>query len=250
MGVHSLKKDTDIYMEKLWISVPSESIYYLLRELYNSIFGYGKVGNATVVLGLVDVLSSQKNHLCNSLLVLESTFPGTMEQTKYKINPTMTMGMQRLSQILNRNSEKLLSVSLLSELGAVKAFSWAMKSPWNSTANLQTHSGQQRKEEISLLCKGRQQILHFNHDFTIKDHKTLNGLETEESGHHFSYLLSEAVKSHQGCTTVYVGKGRLSFCEESICCGGALVWQDWFSATPECLMHNIANFVKISQGTI
>lgn len=64
-----------------------------------------------------------------------------MEQTKFKRNPTMTMGMQRLSQILNRNSEKLLSVSLLSELGAVKAFSWAMKSPWNSTANLQTHSG-------------------------------------------------------------------------------------------------------------
>lgn len=72
---------------------------------------------------------------------LKGPFQVPMEQTKFKRNPTMIMGMKRLSQILNRNSEKLFSVSLLSELGAVKAFSWAMKSPWNSTANLQTHSG-------------------------------------------------------------------------------------------------------------
>lgn len=70
-----------------------------------------------------------------------------LEQTKFKRNPTMTMGMQRLSQILNRNSEKLLSVSLLSELGAVKAFSWAMKSPWNCTANLQTQMDKRGKKK-------------------------------------------------------------------------------------------------------
>lgn len=77
----------------------------------------------------------------------------------------MTMGMQRLSQILSRNSEKLLSVSLLSEPGAVKAFSWAMGSVWNSTANLQTHSGYQRREESSSLHKGRQETLHFHQNF-------------------------------------------------------------------------------------
>lgn len=92
---------------------------------------------------------------------LKTLFQVLKEQTKLKGNPTMTMGMQRLSQILNRNSEKLLSVSLLSELGAVKAFSWAMGSLWNSTANLQIHSGYQRRQESFVLCKGSQKRLHF-----------------------------------------------------------------------------------------
>lgn len=38
-------------------------------------------------------------------------------------HPTMIRGMQRWSQILSRNAEKLLRVFSLSELGAVKAFS-------------------------------------------------------------------------------------------------------------------------------
>lgn len=96
---------------------------------------------------------------------LKAPFQVPKEETKFKIKLTMTIGMQRVSQILNRNTEKLLSVSLLSESGAVKAFSWAMGSLWNSTANLQTHSGYQRREESSSLCKGSQKILHFHDNF-------------------------------------------------------------------------------------
>lgn len=130
------------------------------------------------------------------------------------------MGMQRLSQILNRNSEKLLSVSLLLELGAVKAFSWAMGSLWNSTANLQTHSGYQRKEESSSLCKASQETLYFHHKFHhLGPHKHSMGWKYRNLAITKSYLLSEAIKRHQYCITVQVEKGRLSFCKESICCG-------------------------------
>lgn len=41
--------------------------YIILHELYNFTFGCGKAANATVVLGLPDTSSSQKNHLCNPL---------------------------------------------------------------------------------------------------------------------------------------------------------------------------------------
>lgn len=50
--------------------------------------------------------------------------------------PTITMGIQRESQTLRRNSEKSSKVSSFSALGAVNGFSWAEGSLWNSTANL------------------------------------------------------------------------------------------------------------------
>lgn len=123
--------------------------------------------------------------------------PSLKEQIKSKRSLTMTMGMQRLSQILSRNSEKLLSVSLLSEPGAVKAFSWAMGSLWNSTANLQTHSGYQRREESSSLCKGSQETLHFHRE---GPHRYLMGCKHRNLAITQSYLLSEAIKSQQCCT--------------------------------------------------
>lgn len=118
--------------------------------IINTKVSSGEVANASAILGLLYKLSSQKD-LCHLLLVLESTFQVPKEQNNSKRNSTMTMGMQRLSQILNRNSEKLFSVSLLSEQGAVKAFSWAMGSLCNSTANLQTHSRYQRREKHSYI---------------------------------------------------------------------------------------------------
>lgn len=113
------------------------------------------------------------------------------------------MGMQRLSHILNRNSEKLLSVSLLLELGAVKAFSWAIGSLWNSTANLQTHSGYQRK--------GSQETLYFHHNFHhLGPHKHSMGWKYRNLAITKSYLLNEAIKSHQYCIKQYkLGKEDL-----------------------------------------
>lgn len=88
------------------------------------------------------------------------------------------MGMQRLSQILKRNSEKLFSVSLFSEQGAVKAFSWAMGSLCNSTATLQTYSRYQRREEYSYITNSS--VLFPSSCSVTKDMR-----ESERSESHF-----------------------------------------------------------------
>lgn len=60
----------------------------------------------------------------------------TLQSVHCSGEPTITMGIQRESQVLRRNSEKASKVSSFSALGAVNGFSWAEGSLWNSTANL------------------------------------------------------------------------------------------------------------------
>lgn len=185
MGLHSLKKDSDIYMEALWISAPSETIHYLLHELYNSTFGCGKVANATVVLSLLDMPSSQKKLTCAiHSWCLKAPFQVIMEQTKLKEILPWPWGCRDCHKS-STGTQRSCSVCLCSQSwGQWKRFPGPWSHPGIPLLTYKHTVVNRGKRKPPHSVKETRKYYILIPIFIIKDPQTLDGLQTEESGNH------------------------------------------------------------------